>query len=818
MRRPVTGLFVSAFAIPMVFLGSEKDGQRDNVSTEPDVEAPPGPGSFASRTQLPDPAFARADGAANQTDLDFGNRTVSKRLDAVQFAQDNTGQTGPGAAVLVTGEPAFDVDHGVAEALSSSPSQAEDLPAMPSATPENVVQTKVLISQPLPDESATALAAVNPPEAVAATSLARLQSPTPDRATVWDAALVIDLQTPTGQADLSVPMVDSRPLNLEDKPTPVAAIAPVIALAGVRPAGQQANEITGIPGVAAGLEFLAPQPAFSVARKNVSAAQKMFTLARLDRNSSPGFRDKGPAVPGLPILATTSAPMIAVKPLVSKADRLPLPAFGQARTQLETLSSVDAAMGISQPDRVQTLQDALRQSYSGNPRLLAERANLRSADYDYTAARSVYGPRLDAFATLAYTYDQSETLPGSFLRNQGWTQTAGLILNQPLLIFGRGAANEGQATATVEFRRASLRITQDRIALDVISAYVGSLREAGALTIARENVRLLQQELADGQVRFDLKDITATDLHQVEARLALGQSVLLEAKARLSREQALFYSAVGVAPGELAQPERLDLPFRSISEAYAAADVESPLIWAAKAREKVSRAQLAAADAERRPSVSFRGTADYAPLTDYSSDLHAKRLRGQITLSIPVIDGGKRSSEISKAQEANQADWRLIDASMRDTRTDVATSWNRLLAAQQSVEYYQTAVRSANEAFEGAKVQERASLRTTLEVLDLARDLLNVRNGYNQALTEEYLARASILYAVGRLNPELLVPDLERYDPDRHFEKIRRNADIPLLTGLLSGLDDLASADLRSDRPSRDSAALIATGAFAPEP
>lgn len=820
MRRPVTGLVISAFAIPMVFLGADEDGQRDTAPTEPDSDARPALRNFTSLARLPDPAFAKADdGVPSRTDRVSLARTASDKREPVFLPSASTGLTDADNSGIAVTEPApapafssaSDPHPVVVQARPSVPARDDDLPEIPSVRPDGVVTTGNEVSAPLPGLDDASLAqALPPPEDV--TDLAQLRLQIPVRETVWDAETA-DLHPLVDGVHIPIAVAKTSPVVPQNSPAPA-----VIVKASAGSIDVPNNGIAAMASVSAAPHAGVSKPVSNNPRKDESVAQEMFALARFDTAPLSEGLGHSAAVSNAAAVIATTVPMIAVEPHVSKADRLPMPAFGQTRTRLEIEASDPASMGVSQADRVQTLQDALRQSYIGNPRLLAERASLRSADYDYTKARSVYGPQLDAFATIAYTYDQSEIVPGTFRRNQGWTQTAGLILTQPLLTFGRGAASEGRATANVDYRRASLRITQDRIAFDVISAYVGSVREAGAVTIARENVRLLQQELADARMRFDLADMTATDLEQVQARLALGQSVLLDAKARLSREQALFYSVVGVAPGELALPERLELPFKSISDAYRAADIESPLIWAAKARERISRSQLAAADAERRPSVSFRGTADYAPLTDYSSDLHAKRLRGQITLSIPLLDGGRRFAEIGTAQEANQADWRLIDAAMRETRADVGTSWNRLLAAQQSVEFYQTAVRSAKEAFDGAKVQERAGLRTTLEVLDLARDLLNVRNGYNQALSEEYLARASLLSAVGRLNPELLVPDMERYEPERHFARIRRNSDIPLLTGLLSGLDELTSADLLSDRPSRDTASLIATGAFAPEP
>ncbi|MEY4240276.1 MAG: hypothetical protein RL339_2877, partial [Pseudomonadota bacterium] len=450
-------------------------------------------------------------------------------------------------------------------------------------------------------------------------------------------------------------------------------------------------------------------------------------------------------------------------------------------------------------------------SYETNPRLLAERASTRAADLRYPAARAAFGPRLDASASLSYTRDRDEILPGSFLRQQGWSDTASLILSQPLLTFGRAQAQVGQAAANIDFRRESLRLVQNEVMLDVIAAYVGTLREAGAVTIARENVALLQRQLEESNARFAVREITLADVQQVETRLALGQTVLLDAQARLGEIHARFYRAVGMPPGELAPPEPLTLPVASLPEAYALADNDSPLVRAAQARERISRAFLSATRAESAPRVDFRGSADYGAMSDYSRELHGTRVRGTVTLSVPLFDSGARAAESGQAREANSADLQLIASAQRDSRTAVATGWNSLLAARMSIDHYRQAVESAQRAYENAQRQERAGMRSTLDVLDLARDLLNVRNAYNAALAGEYQARAELLATLGQLDPAGMSEGLKLYDPADHFRKVRGKGDVPLLTGALAALDGVTLPNLKANRPSPDAAALVGT-------
>ncbi len=509
---------------------------------------------------------------------------------------------------------------------------------------------------------------------------------------------------------------------------------------------------------------------------------------------------------------STAAQTMAIS--ASASPIYPEPAFGQPEARLvpaafnsvEVLTPSAAAVGTAA-----TLAQAIGYSYETNPRLLAERASTRAADLGYPAARAAFGPRVDASASLSYTRDRDEILPGSFQRQQGWSDTASLILSQPLLTFGRTQAQVGQAAANIDFRRESLKLVQNDVMLDVIAAYVGTLREAGAVTIARENVALLQRQLEDSNARFAVREITLADVQQVETRLALGRTVLLDAQARLGDVQARFYRAVGMPPGELAPPDPLTLPAASLAEAYMLADSDSPLIRAAQARERISRAFLAAARSESAPRVDFRGSADYGSMSDYSRLLRGTRVRGTVTLSVPLFDSGGRAAASGQAREANLADLQLVAAAQRDSRTAVATGWNNLRAARMSIDHYRQAVESAQRAYENAQRQERAGMRTTLDVLDLARDLLDVRNAYNRALADEYQARATLLAALGRLDPSAIAGGLKLHDPADHFRKVRTRGDFPVLTGTLAALDGVILPNLTTDRQTPDPAQLVAT-------
>ena len=509
------------------------------------------------------------------------------------------------------------------------------------------------------------------------------------------------------------------------------------------------------------------------------------------------------AAEAAPVQGTAAAPLAIERPaLAARADR-PVLAYLPAED--------DFGVTHSGPEsEVTTLAQAVSLAYRSNPRLLAQRANARSADYRYPAARSQFGPSLNVSAAYNFNRLRTELLPGNWAGAQGFTSTAGAVLNQPLLTFGRNSAAAAGALAESQFARDSLRVAEADVMLGVVGAYVRLQREANAVTIARQNLELLERQYRDNAERFRVRDITASDLQQIETRVEFGRAQLTNALGQYGTAQGSFLREIGARPGALAAPDLLDVHVASLGQALSVAEINAPLVRAAQAREKISRAALEAARAESRPRVDLQGTADYGTVSQFSDQLRTTQIVGRAVLTQPIIDSGLRNARRNEAAQANQADWRLIDDAVRETHQSVTEAWNVLTAARGSLANFRLAVDAAQRAYDGAQLQQKAGDRTTLDVLDLARDLLNIRLSYNAALADEYVARAALLAAMGQLEAPLLLPGIPAYDADAHFARVRGKGDIPLLTPALAGLDGALNRDTRRDRPLRDSAALEA--------
>jgi outer membrane protein len=459
---------------------------------------------------------------------------------------------------------------------------------------------------------------------------------------------------------------------------------------------------------------------------------------------------------------------------------------------------------------VTRLDEALQRAYWTNPSLLAARASTRSIDYRVPQARAAYGPSLGYSASYQYRDDTFDQPVGNPVERSGWTSAANAVLSQPLFTFGRMRAGEDSARAQVAFQRATLASAEQDTLLRTINAYVSVLRDRAGVGINESQVDLLAQEYGDTQIRLEQHDATSADYQQVQSRLELARAQLAAARSNAVSSDAIFLQYVGSPAGELMAPNPLAMPVQTLEDAYEYAEAHNPVIASAYARERNSRAELARAKADLLPRVDLRGEGVVGTVSPYSDSLREKELLGSITLS-GTIDAGLRQARIGEAAAANDADWRLIDDALRQNRAELADAWSGWKGLTTAVERLQISVQAAELALLGGQQQQRAGLRTTTEILDLARDLLQVRSSLNSSMANAFIQQARVLAALGALTHERLLQGTPSYDPQDHYGDVVHKGDVPLLTPMVRALDS-ALTDPPRDRPLRDPAAPLAVG------
>jgi outer membrane protein len=452
--------------------------------------------------------------------------------------------------------------------------------------------------------------------------------------------------------------------------------------------------------------------------------------------------------------------------------------------------SVGAGAVIAAPACAETLADALALAYDSNPTLLAQRATQRALDENYVQARAGWRPTVSFQAVGAYQEFRTPSALGQqFIdtngdgipdapasgRQETNNGFAGLNFDQPIWTGGRTAADVSAAEADVLQGRENLRRVESQVMASVLQAYVDVRRDQEGVRIRHENVDVLQKQLEESKARFDVGEITRTDVAQSQARLSAAEALYASAVAQLAVSRSTYAQVVGQNPGELApEPSLAYLLPGNIDDAFTLAEQNSPLLRSQQYAEKGSRARVASARAERMPDLSLRAQFGYTGVAHpFHSDQWSRVVEGQAVVTVPLFSGGLTTSRIRQAVERNNSDRITIETERRAVLQSLSQGWNQLIASRANIGSTEEAVRAAQIAAEGTRQEQQVGLRTTLDVLNAEQELRNDELSAVGARHDEYIAAATVLSAMGRLEAKNLIPSSPQYDPKTNFRKLR---------------------------------------------
>ena len=441
----------------------------------------------------------------------------------------------------------------------------------------------------------------------------------------------------------------------------------------------------------------------------------------------------------------------------------------------------------------ETLQDAIALAYQTNPTLLAQRAQQRALDESYVQARVGLRPSLDISASTNYDRVFADTSPPAGDSSSG---SVGISLSQTLYSGGRIAHGINAAEAGVLQGRENLRNVEQQVLANVIQAYVDVQRDMEILRIRQENLQVLRRQLDEASARFEVGEITRTDVAQAEARLAQSDADLAAAQAQLSVSRAAYAAVVGQAPTDLAPPPPLPGVPNDFDAALDVGLVENPALRAAEYSLVAAEARVARARAEYLPTA--RLSASYGASDDLSNfDLTDRQsLSATASISVPLFTGGLNRSQVVQALEEANAAQINVEGARREVLREVSQAYAQVISAASSLAASEEQVRAARIAAEGVRQEAQVGLRTTLDVLNQELELRNAEVAAVSARRNQYVAQAQLLAAMGRLQGEDLVASVEVYDPADNFNAVRGRGAVPW-EGLIETIDRIAAPPIQ---------------------
>jgi outer membrane protein len=474
--------------------------------------------------------------------------------------------------------------------------------------------------------------------------------------------------------------------------------------------------------------------------------------------------------------------------IAASAVAAPVPA---ARRGLATPVPVPVAAPTNTPDRAavpppvarptETLRDALASAYLTNPELAGSRANIRALDEGVAQAVALKRP------TLSGTVGVNQQLGsiGSFNAN-GRNITGSIGLQLPLFRGGLIRNSVRAAESRVTAGTYDLDALENDVLTRATVAYEDVRRDAEVVDLDRNNVRVLEEQLRQSRDRFEVGDLTRTDVAQSEARLASAQATLRAAEAQLVSSQQAYVRVVGHAPGVLAPPPPLGALPDTSDRAVDLARAGNPNLLAARASETASGYDVDVARAGRRIQLSGTTSANYINYLGAANESlgvpagtpgirndQSTQVVG-LSVTIPLLQGGAASSRIRQAQAFQSRALTEIARVDRLVTEQARDDFEQLLSARAQTQSAEVAVRANALALEGVRAENSVGLRTIIEVLNAEQELLNSRVLLVRAQHDQYVAGFNLLAALGRANVSDLAVDVARYDTASNGRRVRR--------------------------------------------
>jgi outer membrane protein len=429
------------------------------------------------------------------------------------------------------------------------------------------------------------------------------------------------------------------------------------------------------------------------------------------------------------------------------------------------------------PVLADTIEAALVRAYQNNPQLNAQRASVRSTDENVPQALSGYRPRVAVTASAGYQY--TDTLANSAgalhtnIHGANAPRSVGATVSQTLFNGQQTANRTRAAESQVSGAREGLRVLEQTVLLSAATIYMDYLRDSAIVEVQRSNVRVLEQTLKQTKDRFNVGEVTRTDVAQSEAQLAAGRTQQLTAESNLNTTRSNFRRIIGNEPVGLAPGSPVDrfMP-GTLPGAVDLGLTQNPNVTAAMFGIDVSYLQTKVNEGALLPTVTLQASVQQS----YEQTMTIYRSFGASAiaqLAVPVYQGGAEYALIRQSKET-LAQQRLFLEQVRDqTRANVVTAWGQLVAGKAQVQSAQSQVAASEIALNGVREEAKAGQRTTLDVLNAQQALVNARVALVTAQHDRVVASYAVLNAVGRLSPTVLNLATTLYDPSVHYHQVR---------------------------------------------
>lgn len=433
-----------------------------------------------------------------------------------------------------------------------------------------------------------------------------------------------------------------------------------------------------------------------------------------------------------------------------------------------------AGLASATPAASETLADALVGAYNHSGLLEQNRAVLRAADEDVAVAISALRPVVTWSAGVARSYQRSRSaVPLSQIVSANAT-TASVEVSASLTIYdyGRNKMAVDVAKEAVLAARQALVSVEQQVLISAVSAFLEMRRAMETVALRENNVRLITQELRAANDRFDVGEVTRTDVALAEARLAAARSGLASAQGNLAIAVETYRAEVGRKPGALVQPGALPSIPGSVDKAKGLALKYHPDMLRAKIEVTIAELNVLRARAAMKPTVTLTGR--LAANDDLTNRGFSTTGSVSLGASGTLYAGGRLSALLRQSMASRDAAIANLHVISHAIEQNVGNAYARLGVARASREASTRQVAASRVAFRGVREEATLGARTTLDVLDAEQELLDAQAQSISARVDEQVAVYTVLGTMGYLTAKRLKLGVQEFDPEGYYNMVHK--------------------------------------------
>jgi outer membrane protein len=305
------------------------------------------------------------------------------------------------------------------------------------------------------------------------------------------------------------------------------------------------------------------------------------------------------------------------------------------------------------------------------------------------------------------------------------------------------------------------------VLLAAVTAFVDVRLQQEIVSLRENNVRVITEQLRAAQDRFEVGEITRTDVAQAEARLAEARANLVVAQGDLAIARENYRAATGNYPGVLSAPPAPPRTAATLDAARSVALRTHPSIRQAQREVQAAELNVARARANMKPTIAAQ-----AQLSVDHDNLQENGVG--INFNQTIYSGGALSSALRQAMANRDASFAGLKQRGVEVAEAVGIVWSNLDVADASIAATEQQISAAQIAFDGVREEASLGARTTLDVLDAEQDLLDARASRLSAVAQRYIGIYQLLASMGLLTVDHLALGIPTYDPAAYYNAVRR--------------------------------------------